>query len=141
MSMSDHACEALVLTCIDFRFHEGFLEKVKTELDVESFDLVALAGGAKNIVSPADRKFSDVVFGNIEIAAKLHGIKKVILANHMDCGAYGGSKSFASSEEEINFHKSELSRARHMIQKAFPALDVEAYLVYKEGTEVKLLKI
>lgn len=140
MGGNEHTCEALVLCCIDFRFHEGFLEKVKTELGVERFDLVALAGGVKNIVSPADKKFSDVVFGNIEIAAKLHEIKKVILTNHMDCGAYGGSKSFGSREDEIDFHKSELSRARHIVEKAFPGLDIEAYLVYKEGLEVKLLE-
>lgn len=141
MSNEIHTCDALVLSCIDFRFHEGFLEKVKSELGVENFDLVALAGGAKNIVSPADRKFSDVVFWNIEIAAKLHEIKKVILTNHMDCGAYEGSNSFGSREDEINFHKTELSFAREMIRKKFPDLDIEVYLVYKEGSEIKLLEV
>ncbi len=141
MTSEVHTCEALVLSCIDFRFHEGFLDKVRTELGIASFDIVALAGGAKNIVSPESQAFVDVVLRNLEISAKLHGIKKIILTNHMDCGAYGGSKSFASPEEETNFHKSELSRARAIVQKQFPKLDVETYIVYKEGSEVKLLRV
>lgn len=141
MDNEKHTCEALVLFCIDFRFHEGFLEKIKNELGTESFDIVALAGGAKNIVSPESQAFVDVVFRNLEISAKLHEIKKVILTNHIDCGAYGGSQSFNSPEEEINFHKSELSRARAIVQKQFPKLDIEVYLVYKEGSEVKLLRV
>ncbi len=141
MSDETHTCETLVLSCIDFRFHEGFLNRVRTELGIVSFDLVALAGGAKNIVSPEDKKFSDVALRNIELAVKLHAIKKVILTNHVDCGAYGGSKSFGSLEEEISFHKSELSRARSTVKKFFPRLDIKAYLVYKEGSEVKLLSV
>lgn len=139
MNKRKHTCEALVLCCIDFRFHEGFLDKVRTELGIESFDLVALAGGAKNLANPEKEFFREVVLRNIEISVKLHKIKKVILTNHIDCGAYGGSKSFGSREEEINFHKTELSRARHIVRKQFPTLDTLVYLVYKEGSEVKLL--
>jgi len=93
MSNEIHTCDTLVLTCIDFRFHEGLIEKVREELGIERFDLVALAGGTRN------------------------------------------------SEEEINFHKSELSRGRYLVRQRFPKLDTKAFLVYKEGSEVKLLQI
>ena len=44
-----HHCEAVVLTCIDFRFWRETLEFVEKKLGIETFDFPSLPGAAKAI--------------------------------------------------------------------------------------------
>lgn len=120
--------EALVLTCIDFRFHEK-LKSALLELKIKNYDLLSLAGGAKNLASPARAIYQKTVLDNIKLAAQLHKIKKVILVNHNDCGAYGGSGKHKNLREEIIFHKSELKKAEELIKKTFPNLKTKIELL------------
>lgn len=120
--------EALVLTCIDFRFHEK-LKQALAKLKIKNYDLMALAGGAKNLASPKKSEYQKTVLDNIKLAADLHKIKKVILVNHIDCGAYGGSNSHKNLREEIAFHKSELKKADELVKSAFPNLKVKTELL------------
>lgn len=130
MSIQGHTCEALVLSCIDFRFHEALLKYVRGSLGIEKFDLVALAGGAKNLATPAKPGYEEAVIDNIGIARRLHGITKVVLTNHMDCGAYGGSAQFPGSREEHAFHENELRKATARIATEFPDLSIECVFVF-----------
>ncbi len=120
--------EALVLTCIDFRFHEK-LKVSLAKLKIKNYDLMALAGGAKNLASPAKVIYQKTVLDNIRLAADLHKIKTVILINHIDCGAYGGSGKYKNKKEEIAFHKSELKKAEELIKKIFPNLKTKVELL------------
>jgi hypothetical protein len=72
---------------------------------------------------------------NIEISIKLHNSQKLILLNHIDCGAYGGSKIFKSHEEEITFHKKELKQAKIIAQEKFPLLGIKTFLVEKDNQD------
>ena len=120
--------EALVLTCIDFRFQEK-LKDALVKLKIKKYDLLALAGGAKNLANPTKVIYQKTVLDNIKLAADLHKIKTVILTNHIDCGAYGGSGKHKSSREEIVFHKCELKKAEELIKKIFPNLKVKIELL------------
>jgi carbonic anhydrase len=131
-----HSCEALVIHCIDFRFWQALHENIKKELKIENFDIISLAGGAKNLSSPFERHMLDTILKNAEISGRLHHIKKVILVNHMDCGAYGGSAKFENLEAEIEFHKSELEKAAVVISEKFPNIEiVKMFAYYQEGEE------
>lgn len=120
--------EALVLTCIDFRFHNK-LKEVLEKRKIKKYDLMALAGGAKNLGNPTKSQYQKTVLDNIGIAINLHKIKRVVLVNHIDCGAYGGSKSHKNKKEETAFHKSELKKAEEEIKAAFPDLKVKTELL------------
>lgn len=135
MSQAAHTCDVLVLSCIDFRFHQLLLEYVRRDLGVSRFDLVALAGGAKNLATPTKEWYEEAVLDNIGIAVRLHGIKRVVLTNHMDCGAYGGSEKFAASTEEIVFHEAELRKAEAKIREKFPDLEAISVLVVVHETD------
>ena len=69
----------------------------------------------------------------------MHHPHKLILTNHTDCGAYGGSEKFRSIEEEIKFHKSELVKAEEIIKDKFPNLPVTAELFTLNGEKVELV--
>jgi len=120
--------EAIVLTCIDFRFHEK-LKNALVKLKIKKYDLLALAGGAKNLASPTKAIYQKTVLDNIKLAADLHKIKTVVLCNHIDCGAYGGSGKYKNLREETTFHKSELKKSEELIKKTFSKLKVKIELL------------
>lgn len=120
--------DALVLACIDFRFQDKLKEALQ-KLKIKKYDLLSLAGGAKNLASPTKEIYQKTVLDNIKLAVDLHKIKTVILINHIDCGAYGGSGKHKNFREETLFHKSELKKAEDLIKKTFSNLKTKIKLL------------
>ena len=121
-----HTCDLLVISCIDFRFQEALRNFLNKEHRGD-YDLVCLAGAAKNLVSGRDFG-KEVLFDQIRISQNLHQIKKIFLVNHQNCGAYGESlTSWSPQEREV--HKADLTRARDKIAELFPKLEVLLYLI------------
>ena len=112
-----HHCEAIVVTCMDFRL-QGFFEKWLNEtIGPGQYDRVSYAGGVKNW---------EAIFPQIEISRRLHGIKKVVLINHEDCGAYG-------EEGNPKRHADDLRAARTKVIAVYPDLTVESYYATLDG--------
>ena len=63
----------------------------------------------------------------IEISKRLHSIKKVILINHTDCGAYEGDDSK---------HEIDLRAAKNLVLKTYPDLEVSTLLAKIDSGEV-----
>lgn len=114
----DHNAEAIVITCIDFRFQEYIQEFLETHYQPKTFDRGAFAGAAKNL---------DTILSQIEVADRLHHIKKAVLINHEDCGAYG-------SEGNVDHHVRDLQQASKTIKEKFPNLEVETFYLLLDGT-------
>ena len=132
---SGHHCRNLLIRCMDFRFH-GELESNLPQLLGETacaFDSPgAGGGGSKSVI---DEESREVVFAALDIAIEKHGISKVIIADHVDCGAYGGSGRFANEQEEERFHIERLHEARKIISEQYPALEI--VLVYQDWQTIK----
>ncbi len=127
-----HTCDLLVVCCIDFRFQENLRSFLNQEHRGD-YDLVCLAGAAKNLVSGSDYSQA-VLFDQIGISKKLHQIKKIFLINHQNCGAYGETLT-SGSRKEREVHKADLTRARDKILAVFPKLEVHLYLIeFGKGT-------
>lgn len=121
-----HHCEAVVLSCIDFRFWRETVEFVEQELGVKYFDFPSLPGAAKTINESIG---ADLAMKCISVPCDLHHAQKIIIVNHEDCGAYGGSKRFNNNPDlEQEFHENKLREARVKILKSFP--EKEVVLVY-----------
>lgn len=137
-----HSCDAVVLTCIDFRFWRETLEFVEQELGIRTFDFPSLPGAAKAINEcVAD---TDLAMKCIGVPCELHHVKKIVIVNHADCGAYGGSAKFeGDADAEQKFHEGELQKAKEKIQQKYP--DKEYVLVYAkltdEGENIEFLTI
>src|SRR3989339_287107 len=123
-----HTCSAAFVRCMDFRLTPAVEDFFRTHELSEDADVISLAGAAKGL---ADGKGS-FLESQIDLSKRLHEIKKVILVNHTDCGAYGGHAAFASSEEEQVKHVSDLHTAKEQIQSSHPELEVELWLAYIE---------
>jgi len=111
---------------MDFRFNEAIHAWAEKQGLIKDFDLVALAGAQKNFL---DEETKAVALKQLDISSRLHGIKTVLLIAHQDCGAYGGSKSFASWDEERAKYSDDLESAAAIIKDKFPTLSVRKLIL------------
>jgi len=129
---------SIVLLCIDYRFWPNALPILEEKYG--AFDLIEIAGASKNIVSPLEKEDRITLFENIDISIRLHKPERLILTNHTDCGAYGGSAKFGSHEEELEFHRNELAAAKKIAEERFPQLKVETLIIDKNDKgEIQLI--
>jgi len=128
-----HSWDVLAVSCIDGRFIKRTIDWVSEKTN-EVFDFRTEVGASKAILdSEEDRKrFFDV----INVSLKLHDIKEVWLIDHIDCGAYEGSKKHSSEEEERKFHIEKLKEAGEIILARYPQLSVKKVYVDWETIEV-----
>ena len=118
-----HTCETVVLHCIDFRFQQAINGHFDTEFP-KNYDLVSIAGGIKELVEEGENSF---VLNQIQLSNKLHQPKKIVLVQHEDCGAYGGSEAFKNSEAELAFQKEQLDKAKQTLKEKFPDCVIQKY--------------
>lgn len=112
-----HTCDALVVSCIDFRFQKYIRKWLDENLGDKTYDYVGYAGSSKDLKT---------VLKQLEISVKLHDIKQVILMHHEQCGAYGKS----STPEN---HAKDLLKARRAIKKLYPHLQVDLFYLLLDG--------
>lgn len=113
-----HICSSLLVSCIDFRVQRTVEEWARKNLGEGNYDRVALVGGVKN---------RDVILSQVDISVRLHQIKKVVLMNHEDCGAYG-------AEGTAEKHREDLRATADAIHATYPYLAIESYYVLLDGT-------
>ena len=115
--MADLSCEALIVHCMDYRLQRYLNDWLDKNPGVGNYDRIAIAGGVLDIY-PALK--------HIELAIRLHKIRKVILVNHEDCGAYGLAGTFER-------HKADLIEAERKIHALYMNLMVEKYYLKLNG--------
>ena len=115
--MTEHVTDAIVVHCIDFRFQKYLDLWLMGRFGHDNYDRVSLAGGVFDFYA---------ILKQVEISNNLHKIKKVILINHEDCGAY-------SEVGNYKRHKTDLEEAERKIEALFPELDVETYYLHLDG--------
>lgn len=129
-----HSCEAVVLSCIDFRFWKETLEYVEKELGIKTFDFPSVPGGAKVLNELSDDV--NLAMECIGVPVKLHHVQKIVIVNHQDCGAYGGSANFENDDKaEQEFHEGELRKAKNTLLGLYPGKEI--VLLYAKLTDNK----
>lgn len=127
-----HQAKALVVTCMDFRFHEEIFNHLKEKDCVGQYDLYSIAGSQKTFLEEATQA---IALKQVELSHKLHATTKVVLMAHWDCGAYGGSTAFESAEAEKTQYLTDLHAAKEIINKQFPDLEVKTVLLHIDDAE------
>lgn len=113
-----HTCDAIVVSCIDFRFQKYIKDWTETNLRGKTYDYVGFAGSTKNL---------DTIMEQIDISVRLHSIKEVYLIHHEECGAYG-------AESTPERHAEDLKKAKLEILSKYPELKVNIYYLHLDGT-------
>ncbi|HEV7279539.1 MAG TPA: hypothetical protein VGN57_04940 [Pirellulaceae bacterium] len=148
----DEHAEALLLTCIDFRFFGLIAQHMESMGFDGKYDHFILAGAALGACLdfndahlpapiPPERQcepflprlhWQQVFLEHLQIATDLHAtIDRVIIIEHRDCGAYKVFKQpggYATPAEELAAHKEQAEKLEQIIQRHAPHLTVEKYL-------------
>lgn len=134
-ALAGHA-EALVLTCMDYRLVDDAVKFFDAKHLTNEYDQVSLAGASLAAVSNKFPSSNAAFWDHVGIAKTLHHIKKVIVVDHRDCGAYKvafGDKFAAEKAAETAQHKQVMAEFKAALAKKHPDLSVEFYLMALDG--------
>lgn len=129
MTATANCCDNIVIRCMDFRFHAKLPRLLADHFNVERFDHDS-PGGCGGSLSLLDEATRQQVLNALELAISLHGVKRLVIVDHVDCGAYGGSARFCDAEAERQFHAERLREAREIVCRSHPELAV--VLLYQD---------
>lgn len=133
-----HTCRAIVVHCMDFRFAKGLAQYVADQGLAGDADVVGWAGAGKAFLDAAGKDFALL---QVELSHKLHGITEVHVINHIDCGAYGGSKTLGAYDQEHAFQLQELAKVQAVVRERFPQLTFVAHLAQLTDGGVTVEKV
>ncbi|AFY73766.1 Carbonic anhydrase [Synechococcus sp. PCC 7502] len=126
---------ALVLSCIDFRFIHIITHFLKTEGLEGKYDWTALAGASLSLANFPHPAETEAFWDQLDISYKLHHVRQVIICDHQDCGAYQMlyPNLSQSLQQEKEIHSSCLKNATQKIQNRYPDLKVQSYFANLTG--------
>ena len=133
-----HWCDALVITCTDFRFTSATQEFVNDRLGLKgNYDYISIPGSIRNLL---DSNTRDLVLNTFGVSVRLHRVNRVIILGHQDCTiGYGGSKNFPEPAVEYNTICKDLKKARRLLGFRFPHLKVYLYystVLFKDNQRI-----
>jgi len=133
---------ALAITCIDYRLVDDAVKFFDSHKLINDYDQVSLAGAALAAVSTKFPSSNAAFWDHIAIAKQLHAIKKVIVVDHRDCGAYKvafGKDYKSESAAELAQHKSVMEEVKAKLTKTHPDLASEFYLMALDGKAERVI--
>lgn len=111
---------AIAIRCIDRRFREETENYLVDRYGKFGFYDPAHAGGIQYLASD-DSEEHYYALVNIHLVLEHYPDTEIILINHEDCLAYGGSDNFGNNfEKEFALHTEELTKAENLLRTTFP---------------------
>lgn len=119
-----HQAEATFLKCIDWRYFDVGLGALTHGLGVRTYDIIARPSPVKTLAYSGDDADAlarqNHLLADVELSIRLHHTSRIVLFGHWDCGAYGGSQSFADEAEEQARYEADLATAGELLRSRFP---------------------
>ncbi|PYN98138.1 MAG: hypothetical protein DMD91_15890 [Candidatus Rokuibacteriota bacterium] len=128
--------EALLLSCMDYRLTDQTTRYMDKHGLKNKYDHIILAGAALGAITEKFPAWNTTFWDHVAVASDLHKIRKVIVLDHRDCGAYKvvlGEDFAKDPAKETAIHATQLRRLRTMIKEKYPALGVELLLMALDG--------
>ncbi|MBE9218209.1 carbonic anhydrase [Dolichospermum flos-aquae] len=122
--------QALVISCIDFRFLRAEYSFLNNKNLTDKYDLTALAGASLALTGFPHKSDAQAFWDQLDISYKLHHIHKVIIIDHQDCGAYAmmiDPNLSKDPQRELQIHTDYLNQAYSSIRNHYSDLQVELY--------------
>lgn len=127
-------CEAMLLSCIDPRMAAVMLGYMKDRGLAKRYSHIALAGGCLGVI--ALPSWQEVFFDNLAMSIESHGISRLIVINHRDCGALRAAYEAGrvpTQDKEKDIHKRALRAFRKQVLRRCPELAFEGLLMDATG--------
>lgn len=130
-----HHAKVFLVTCMDFRLFNDVHRIMKNKGLSVNYDQFVLAGVSLGFCQKKYLGWGKSLLDHINISLKLHKITKIILLDHLDCGAY---KTFCpaitNEDEEIKEHRKNLEKAQKEIATRFQNIAVKTWLLHMDGS-------
>jgi carbonic anhydrase len=127
---------ALAITCIDYRLVDDAVKFFDGKHVTNDYDQVSLAGASLAAVSGKFPSSNAAFWDHIGIAKQLHHIRRVIVVDHRDCGAYKvafGKDYQGEGAAETAQHKQVMQQVKAKLARLHPELESEFYLMALDG--------
>ncbi|HEX9780213.1 MAG TPA: hypothetical protein VGB20_03265 [bacterium] len=128
-----------MLCCIDRRFIQAVQREIRGRAGVRDYYLRADGGGVKALVRGAAPVRAWAL--RVIRVAYAQGARRVIMIQHEDCLAYGGSGAFRSAAEERAWHIREVQAAAAHLQRRLPGIRVQGWYARGEGAGVLMRRV
>lgn len=129
--------EALLLSCMDYRLIDDTERYMAGRGLKDRYDHVVLAGASLGAVTEEYPAWNKTFWDHLGLSVKLHNIKRVILLDHRDCGAYKtllGADLGKTPGFETDTHAARLHKLKGQINQRYPQLAVETLLMSLDGS-------
>ena len=105
------------------------------------YDQITLAGGAIGVMSDQTSDWAKTFWQHVALARKLHGIRKIIVIDHRDCGAcklFVRSDCAEDRDRELATHMKWMEALADEVKTREPGLEVEMLLMDLDGSVEQL---
>jgi carbonic anhydrase-like protein len=129
--------DALLLNCIDYRLTSATTSYMAAQGMAGKYDQFILAGAALGALTNKYPAWGKTFWEHLQVAIDLHHIRKVVVLDHRDCGAYKVilGKDFAKDpKQEFDVHAKEMRALRAAIHRKDRALQVALGLMALDGS-------
>lgn len=127
----------LLLSYMDFRLMNSVEHYMSARGLAHDYDHIVLAGAALGALTDRYPAWNRTFWEHLDVAIQLHGIHRVIVMDHRDCGAYKtilGEDFAVAPEREKETHRDHLERLAEAIRDKHPSLAVELLLMALDGS-------
>ena len=128
--------EVLLLSCMDYRLMDELAAYMDSRGLKDAYDHVILAGASLGALTDKRPAWGRTFWEHLDAAIQLHSVKKVMVIDHKDCGAYRlflGEAAVSTPARELGAHELYLRKLRAGISKRHPKLEVELGLMGLDG--------
>lgn len=136
-----HKAKALLITCIDFRFHQFNKELYSKKEYLGKTDLLSVAGASRDFIYPLDPTHGEYVWRQLDLSIKLHDPEEIIICDHEECGAYAQDGMIPiklTVKEDRAEHIKILKKLKPRLQKRYPNKTFIFLFAYLSGKIEKL---
>jgi carbonic anhydrase len=129
--------EAVLLTCMDFRLMDEIARYMEGRGLANRYDHLILAGASLGALTEKYPAWGQTFWAHLQLSRELHHVKRLIVIDHRDCGAYKalvGADLAKDPVAETKRHGEQLRRFRAEAQTRQPGLEVETLLMALDGS-------
>ncbi|CAO3450005.1 hypothetical protein [Azospirillum argentinense] len=129
--------DALLLSCMDYRLIDDIGRYMDGRGLTNRYDHVILAGASLGALTDRKKAWGEAFWDHVAVAKQLHRIRRVMVMDHRDCGAYRvflGTDLVADPEKETAAHAEQLRALGAAIKARHPDLEVELLLMALDGS-------
>jgi carbonic anhydrase len=125
-------CENAMLSCMDFRIQEPVNDWIARQGYTGDIDRIVFGGACKH---------PDLAIQFLKISYDDHRVRNIVLAQHEDCGAYGGHAAFSSLEEEHRVILGDMRALKEKVAATYPEARITTLLVRQVGDSWEITEV